>query len=180
MRLVLFLVFIAVPLIELALIIKVGQVAGFWPTLSLIVGMAVLGTALLNRQGVAVLNRASEALAAGRPPVDAVVDGVFLFVAGLLLVTPGFVSDAIGLVLLIPPVRRAIARVALRELLKQGTVRTAAYTRTSSRSTSRPEPESGEPARERPGGGPVIETEFERLSEETIDPKRRRPSDRKG
>lgn len=166
MRLILFLLFVALPLLELALLIKLGQVAGFWATLGLIVGTALLGSILLNRQGLGVMRRAAEALEHGKPPVAAVVDGVFLFIAGLLLVTPGLVSDTIGLLLFIPPLRRSIANAIFRLMLKSGDVHVATM-RTTRRSTS------GE---QRPGGsragGVIIETEFERLDEHTIDPRR--------
>lgn len=163
MPIVLFLVFIAVPMIELALIIKVGQTLGFWMTLALMIGMAIAGTAMLNRQGIGVMKKAAEALAEGRPPVAAVIDSVFLFVAGLLLVTPGFLSDILGLLLLIPPVRRWIASAAFRHMTKTGQVRVRTYQR--GRWT-----ETGPDGPSRPTHPPaeiVIETDYERLDETT-------------
>lgn len=169
MRTILFLIFIAVPLLELAVLIKIGQTAGFWTTLGLVIGMAMLGTYLLNRQGLAVVRRASEAMASGRPPVDAVLDSVFLFAAGLLLVTPGFISDALGLVLLIPPVRRQIAKLVVAKILASPNVDITTYRREER--WQRP----GGPDRQTEGNV-VIETDFERLGEQTIDPRRTKGS----
>lgn len=167
MRLFLFLLFVGLPLAELALIIKVGQVAGFWTTLGLIVGMAILGILLLQRQGLGVMRRASEALSAGKPPVAPLVDGVFLSAAALLLITPGFLSDILGLMLLVPPLRRGIARQMLRWMIGSGQVRMATY---------------GAAHRRREGGGrgpsTVIDTEFERLDEKGFEVKGSRPPKR--
>ena len=173
MHLILFLIFIAVPLIELALIIKVGQLAGFWPTLGLLFGTAILGTALLNRQGMSVLQRASAALDQGKAPVGAVLDGAFLFMAGLLMITPGFLTDLVGLVLLIPPLRRPIARYVLSQMLGSGAVHVRRYEWHGETGA-----EHGGP-RPRPGpdGNVVIETEYERIDEPTADPRGRRPAD---
>ena len=81
---------IALPILELALLIKTGQAIGFWPTLALVVGAAVLGGAIMSRQGISVARRTREAIAQGRPPVGPVLDGAFLLLAGALLITPGF------------------------------------------------------------------------------------------
>ena len=83
-RLVLGLAFIALPMLELALLIKTGQAIGFWATLGLLVGAAVLGGAIMSRQGISVVRRTQEAVAQGRPPVGPVLDGAFLLLAGRL------------------------------------------------------------------------------------------------
>ncbi len=175
MHLILFLIFVAVPLIELALIIKVGQLAGFWPTLGLIVGTALLGTVLLNRQGMSVLRRVSAALDVGKPPVGAVLDGAFLFMAGLLMITPGFLTDLVGLVLLIPPLRRPIARHVLSQMLGSGEIHVRGYEWRGGAGAE----EGGPQRRPRPGpdGNVVIETDYERIDEPATDQKPRRPAD---
>lgn len=172
MPIVLFLMLLAIPLIELALIIKVGQTLGFWMTIGLLFGMAALGTALLNRQGISAMRRASESLAAGRPPVGAAVDGLFLGVAALLLITPGFLSDILGLLLLIPPLRRLIASTLLRKLLDGGTV--VVY-REEGRSWPGDAGGSGGHRDGPSGRGVVIETEYERVPDPPKNDRGRNP-----
>lgn len=168
MRLILLLVFAAVPLLELAILIKVGGLIGFWPTLLIVILTAVLGTTVLRLQGLGVLRRASDAMAAGKPPIEPVVDGVFLLLAGAFLLAPGLITDALGLVLLIPPVRRVIARWGFDRLMNTGNVYVDIF------GTSEPEKRPNRPPT---GGDRVIEGEFERLDEKTVDPRRRGPPD---
>jgi UPF0716 protein FxsA len=110
MKFLFLLLFIGVPIAEIATFIEVGGLIGLWPTLAVIVLTAVIGTALLRRQGLKVLEQAQVALSQGRPPVSSVVDGVFLLIAAALLLTPGFLTDAVGFLLLIEPFRRLIAQ----------------------------------------------------------------------
>src|SRR3954447_8033733 len=95
--------FIVVPIAELYVIIRVGELIGLWPTLALLLADAVLGSMLLRHQGRSAWRRFNEAIAAGRFPGKEVVDGVLIVVGGTLLLTPGFISDIVGLLLLIPP-----------------------------------------------------------------------------
>jgi UPF0716 protein FxsA len=105
--------FIVVPIAELYVIIKVGELIGIWPTLALLLADALLGSLLLRHQGRGAWHRFNEALAQRRFPGREVVDGVLIVIGGTLLLTPGFLSDIAGLFLLIPPTR-AIARRLLR------------------------------------------------------------------
>lgn len=105
--------FIVVPIAELYVIIQVGQWIGLWPTLALLLADAVLGSLLLKQQGRSAWLRFNEALAQRRFPGKEVADGVLIVIGGTLLLTPGFLSDIFGLLLLIPPTR-AIARRVLR------------------------------------------------------------------
>ena len=89
LRFTLGLILIALPMVELALLIKTGQAIGVWATLGLVVGAGFLGAMILAHQGVNVVRRTQQALAQGRPPVAPVLDGVFVVVAGALLITPG-------------------------------------------------------------------------------------------
>lgn len=164
MRLGFLALFIAVPLIELALLIKIGALIGVWPTIGLVILTAVVGTTVLRHQGLQTLQRLNEATQRGEPPVGPVVDGVFLLMAGGFLLTPGILTDAVGFALLVPPVRRFIARWAARQLFQHGTVeiRTFGMGR-GSNDNGRPEPH------QRPQGrpphatdGPIIEGDFER------------------
>jgi UPF0716 protein FxsA len=100
--------FIAVPLIEIAVIIQVGSWLGVLNTLALLILISVLGAWLVKRQGVGLLRRVQGELAAGRVPATALVDGALLLVAGTMLLLPGFVTDFFGLLLLLPPVRAGI------------------------------------------------------------------------
>jgi UPF0716 protein FxsA len=107
--------FIVVPIAELYVIIQVGQLIGIWPTLALLLADALLGSLLLKHQGRGAWRRFNEALAQRRFPGKEVADGVLIVIGGTLLLTPGFLTDIAGLVLLIPPTR-AIARRVLRRL----------------------------------------------------------------
>lgn len=104
------LVFIAIPLVELYVLIQVGAVIGVLPTIGLCVFTAVAGAALIRHQGVSTLMRVRASMDRGELPANELIEGVLLLVAGASLLTPGFVTDCIGFILLIPPVRRGIAR----------------------------------------------------------------------
>jgi UPF0716 protein FxsA len=105
--------FIVVPIAELYVIIQVGGAIGVWPTLALLLADAVLGSLLLRHQGRGAWRRFNEALAARRFPGKEVADGLLIVVGGTLLLAPGFLTDIVGIFLLIPPTR-AIARSILR------------------------------------------------------------------
>ena len=111
-----FLIFIAVPPIEIAIFIEVGGAIGVWPTVAIVLLTALLGATLLRVQGLATWRRAEEAMRRGEPPVAEMLDGVFLIAAALLMVTPGLFTDCVGFLLLIPPIRRAIGRFAARRI----------------------------------------------------------------
>jgi UPF0716 protein FxsA len=100
------LVFLLVaPVVELAVMAKVASVVGVVPTLALVLAVSLLGIWLVRRQGVGVWRRGRGALHGGAVPTSEMLDGLLLLAAGVLLLTPGFVTDAVGLVLLVPPVR---------------------------------------------------------------------------
>lgn len=127
-----FLAFILVPLAEIGLFIEVGGILGLWPTLAIVILTAFLGTALLRAQGLAAFSRAQNSMAEGRLPVEEVVHGFCLVIAGALLLTPGFLTDAVGFLLFIPAVRLALGRAALRWFSKHGTVHVHTVHETSS------------------------------------------------
>lgn len=108
--LLLLIAFIGVPLLEIAIFIQVGGVIGLGWTLALVVLTAIAGTVLLRHQGFQVLRRAQAQLDANQVPVAEVFEGVCLLFAGALLLTPGFFTDAIGGLLLLPPVRAMLFR----------------------------------------------------------------------
>jgi len=106
-------VFIVVPIVELWLIIEIGGLIGVLPTIALLLADALLGSLLLRHQGRGAWQRFNQALAERRFPGREVADGALIVAGGTLLLTPGFVTDIFGLLLLIPPTR-AIARRLLR------------------------------------------------------------------
>ncbi len=163
-------ILIAIPLIEIAVMIKVGQWIGFWPALGIVIGTFMLGATIVGRSGFTSAIKVRDALARGEPPVGAMVDSSLLVVAGVLLMTPGFIADIVGFALLIPPLRTWLANAALRNAIVVGSVRGDPPT------NERPHPrgEAGGDGRG-VGNGPVIDGEFERLDERPIDPRSRRP-----
>lgn len=114
----LLLLFSLVPLIELFLLIKVGTLIGPWATVLLVIGTGVLGATLARVQGLRALNRVQAELQAGHMPGEALVDGLLILAAGLVLLTPGILTDLAGFALLTPP-GRAAARRALGVLFRR-------------------------------------------------------------
>jgi len=108
------LLFIVVPLVELYVIIQVGQQIGALPTIAILVADSILGAVLWRAQGRAVWRRFDAALGAGRPPGREVLDGVLVIFGGALLLTPGFISDIFGLLLLLPPTRAVVRGMLVR------------------------------------------------------------------
>ena len=121
-------VFIVVPLVELWTLVRVARAIGAVPALVILAAVSIAGAALVKRQGIAVLARIRTELANRRPPTEHLADGALLLGAGVLLTVPGFVTDAIGLALLVPPVRRGVAARLRRRWARRGrTVTTATY-----------------------------------------------------
>lgn len=100
--------------VELAVLVMVGDAIGVLPTLALLVLASLAGAALLRREGIRTLMAFNEAVRTRRPPHREVVDGMLLAGAGLLIVFPGFVSDVLGLLLVLPPTRALVRRRLLR------------------------------------------------------------------
>jgi UPF0716 protein FxsA len=115
-------VFILVPLAELYVILRVGDAIGPVWTILLLAADSVLGTVLLRSQGRTVWRRFNEGLAAGRMPHREVLDGVLVIFGGAFLITPGFITDLVGLLLLIPPTRAVVRRALVRRLGRRMTV----------------------------------------------------------
>jgi UPF0716 protein FxsA len=112
----LLLVFTIVPLIELFVLIEIGSRIGSGPTLLLLLLTGIFGAYLASRQGLSVLQRARQDLAQGRIPANPLVDGVMVLIGGMLLLTPGFLTDILGFVLLIPVTRLPLKGFLLRML----------------------------------------------------------------
>lgn len=115
------LAFLVVPIIELYLFIQVSASIGFGAALFWIVAVSILGAWLVRREGMGALRRANDRIARGEIPTDELINGMLILVAGALMLTPGFLTDVTGLVLLFPP-SRAVVRRALRGRFRPGTV----------------------------------------------------------
>lgn len=113
---VLFLVFLVVPIVELAVIIQVGQSIGVLNTIALLLVVSIVGSWLVKREGLGVWRRFRQQMESGRVPGKEVADGMMIMLAGALLISPGFVTDCLGILLLLPPVRAAIRGSILRKL----------------------------------------------------------------
>src|SRR6266513_3998576 len=114
MLLPLVLLFIVVPIVEIYVIIQVGQAIGALWTIALLVADSIAGSMLMRSQGRAAWRRFNEAMAAGRPPAREVLDGALVIFGGALLLTPGFLTDILGLVLLLPPTRAVVRAFSSR------------------------------------------------------------------
>jgi UPF0716 protein FxsA len=114
MPFLLIVLFILVPIAELAVIIQVGQLVGVWWTIALLLADSLLGWYLMRSQGRVAWRRFNAAVAEGRAPTREVLDGVLVIFGGALLLTPGFITDIFGLLFLIPPTRVLVRRLIVR------------------------------------------------------------------
>lgn len=122
----LLLLFIVIPIVELYLLIEIGQRIGPLATIALIVGTGVLGAWLVRLQGLSVLEKVRTETAAGRMPAGALVDGIIILIAGAVLMTPGVLTDAFGFACLVPAVRQVFKRRLLRRIeraVRRGSVK---------------------------------------------------------
>ena len=113
---ILLLLFLLLPLVEVYLFIQVGRVIGALPTIALCIFTAISGTWLFRQQGIQTFRRVQEKVRLGEPPAVDMVEAVIVLVAGLLLLVPGFFTDIVGLLFLIPPVRARLAGALTRRL----------------------------------------------------------------
>lgn len=161
MPLLILIAFIAVPLIEIAVFIEVGGYLGLWPTLAIVVLTAIAGTAMLRQQGLSTLRRAQAAMERNELPLKEVFDGLCLLVAGALLLTPGFVTDALGLLLFLPPFRALLRQAVAARVLAHADIHVNGH------------PGGGDPfGHRRRDDDTVIDGEYEDLSEDRRDEKR--------
>ncbi len=121
----LFLLFVAVPIIEIGLFIQVGGFLGLWPTLAIVLLTAIVGSWLVRAQGMAALEKMQTSLQSGQNPAEPIANGAFILIAGLLLLTPGFFTDSLGLALLVPPVRGALIKFLSSRITAQASVYTS-------------------------------------------------------
>ncbi len=130
--------FLLAPLVELYVLIEVGAYIGAWPTVALVVATAMFGMAVLRRQGIAALRRGIDGVTTADAQTQSLIAGFLAAVASVLLIVPGFITDCVGLALLLPPVRARLAQRLMRRLVVASP-------------SARPAP-----------GGRIIEGEFER------------------
>lgn len=163
-------IFVAMPIIEIAVFIQAGELIGLWPTIGVVVLTAIIGTSLMRAQGLQTLAKAQSQMDQGEMPIGALFDGICILVAGVLLLTPGFVTDTFGFLLLVPPLRQLIGAKVIMKLVQSGNIRTsfggggfgasrgpgAAHGSNGARGTSG--------GAHRPGSGPIIDGDFEDVS----------------
>ena len=112
----LFAIFILIPLIEIALFIQIGGWLTLWPTLAIVLGTAVVGTALLRWQGTQTLRDLQREMQALGNPLSPLAHGALILVGGVMMILPGFFTDILGILLMLPPVRRLVIRQILARL----------------------------------------------------------------
>ncbi|TDL89304.1 FxsA family protein [Meridianimarinicoccus aquatilis] len=153
--------FIGIPLIEIGLFIQVGGLLGLWPTLLIVVLTAILGTSMVRTQGLAALANIQTSINRLDNPAEPLAHGAMILVSGVLLLTPGFFTDALGFALLVPGIRvRVFAFLRSRVNIQHATMNTA-----------------GQAAQRNPSGPDVIDGEFREVDPDSIPPRRTdRPS----
>ncbi len=115
---ILFILFLIIPLIEIAILIEIGRVFGAGYTIALVIGTAALGAALFRQQGLSTLAKVQMSMHEGNLPATELIEGLMLLIAGALLLTPGFFTDVFGFLVLIPPLRNKIAQTLLINFLQ--------------------------------------------------------------
>jgi UPF0716 protein FxsA len=158
MPLLLFLLFVVLPIAEIAVFIEARQLIGLPATIILTLGSAFLGSFLVRRQGSTALRRFMQRVERGEMPMEPVADGVGILTAGVLLATPGFITDVAGLLLFIPPLRRAFVQAVFRRLLRNAHIRVQ-YGVQPGPQPSRPQPKDGKMHR----SDNAIDAEFETI-----------------
>jgi UPF0716 protein FxsA len=152
----LFALFVAVPIIEIALFIQVGGLIGLWPTLLIVVVTAILGTQLVRQQGALALSQLRQSFAELNDPSEPLAHGALILLSGALLLTPGFFTDTVGFLLLIP----AFRSFAFRELRKKIKVQSF----TMGQQTM---PPRGDEFRDQPGGPTTIDGEWQEINQDS-------------
>jgi UPF0716 protein FxsA len=148
----LLLLFIVVPIAEIYVIIQVGQAIGALWTIALLILDSFIGARLLRWQGRSAWRNFQAAVAAGRMPHREVLDGAMIILGGAFLLTPGFITDAFGLLLLLPPTRRLLAGLVVRSVLRRGVVTRVVVNTGPGRPPGPPQPPQPPPERRLPPG----------------------------
>ena len=161
---VLFLLFVAMPLLEILVLIQVGSIIGGLNTILLLVVTAAIGATLVRGQGMQAYQKAQQRMAMGEMPGKQLAEGILIFVAGLMFVTPGLITDVFAVLLLIPPVRHVLAQKMMARMQVQMSGG-ASFTSFGFRSGGQ-----GSPFQQRPSAGPddgrTFDAEFSEKEEE--------------
>lgn len=123
----LFLAFIVVPVVEIFMITQVASQLGWFSTIVLVIGVSLVGAMLVKREGLSVIRRVREATSKGKMPTNELADGAMIFFASALMLTPGFITDFVGLALLIPPIRAILRPPVISFFRSRLEVRTAGF-----------------------------------------------------
>lgn len=164
---VLLFLFIVVPIVEIALFVQVGGFLGLWPTIALVLVTAIVGASLVRSQGIATLMSVQQRLQQGELPAQQIVEGVMLAVSGVLLLTPGFMTDALGMVVLLPAPRAMLAKQLMSRVKVQGMASGSGFSAGfgGGQGFGGHSPfghQDSEPFNSRSSGGDVFDGEFER------------------
>ena len=163
LRFAMLLTVLALPLVEIAIFIKAGGWLGFWPVLLIIILTAVLGSAVVRQRGISVVSRVFAEIQEGRSGLEPMFDSLLAVTAGIFLILPGLTTDCLGLLLLIPPVRKLVARLILPRVVASPMGDTQIFEERSKRRTP-----DGSSTTEAPSEPIVIEGDYERLGERTV------------
>ena len=158
----LLLLFTVVPLVELYLLLQLGELLGLWPTVGIVIATGAVGAWLAKAEGLRVLGKWRSSLARGQIPEEGVLGGLLVLVGGVLLVTPGVLTDLTGLLLLIPPTRKLVAdrlRRHVERRMQDGSIQVVSYTSAGSGTGPFRGPGS-------PRGRPVMDVEAEVVERE--------------
>ena len=158
--------FIAMPIVEIALLLRVGDAVGWAPTLLIVIATAVVGSGMLRQQGLATINKARQRLDAGELPAKQMLEGMLIMVGGVLLLTPGFVTDFFGFLCLIPFTRQWLAtRLSARAIV--------GFSASKQRGATNAQPDVSQSGRSRPDSssrsradGDIIDGDFKRLDDD--------------
>ena len=165
---ILLLLFILVPIIEIGLFIQVGGFLGLWPTIALVLVTAFVGASLVRSQGLQTLINVQNRLQQGELPAQQIFEGVMLAVAGVLLLTPGFMTDALGMLVLLPAPRAAIAKYLMSKMVVQS-VGGGFHGGFSNQGGFGQDPFQRNPFDQRGDNGDTFEGEFERKDDDDND-----------
>lgn len=156
------LLFIAMPILEIALLLRVGDAFGWLPTLLIVIATAILGSAMLRQQGLATLNTAKTRMGSGEMPAQQLLEGLLIMIGGVLLLTPGFVTDAFGFSCLIPLSRQWLASKLSGQVFTRFSVGTPAN---SSKANSAGHASGASTGAAPRHSGDIIDGDFERIDD---------------
>ncbi|NTS75315.1 FxsA family protein [Catenovulum sp. SM1970] len=160
----LFLLFAVMPILEIALLLEVGDMIGGWTTLAIVILTAFFGAKLVREQGISTIQTMQAKAAQGEMPAMSLVEGLLLLIAGVLLVTPGFITDILGLAFAIPMTRKVIAKAAYEQFKHNISVQSAGFTQQQGFYQQGFNQHPHEPSmhHDAPSNGSTIEGEFQR------------------